>query len=102
MVSMSVVLDYLLSSSYTGNSASVGSLSSLFGRSANNYNGSKSTSQLSTSSRKNNILSTSASSSKPKNHLSNTNSTFVLRFLIHENLQKIISSKGLEDRFLFF
>lgn len=93
--------DYLLSSSYNGNSASVGSLSSLFGRSASNYNGSKSTSQLSTSSRKNNILSTSASS-KPKNHLSNTNSTFVLRFLIHENLQKIISSKSLEDRFLFF
>ncbi|CAO3637296.1 unnamed protein product [Mucor hiemalis] len=64
-------------------------------------NGSKSTSQLSTSTRKNSILSTSANS-KPKNHLSNTNSTFVLRFLIHENLQKIISGKGLEDSFLFF
>lgn len=98
--------DYLLSSSYTGNSSSVGSLSSLFGRGLNNSNntntGGKSTPQLSSSSRNNHIMSTSISSSKPKNHLSKTNSTFVLRFLIHENLQKLLSTKALEDDYLFF
>lgn len=40
--------------------------------------------------------------SKPKNYLSKTKSTFVLRFLIHENLQKILSAKTDEDYYLFY
>jgi hypothetical protein len=101
--------DYLLSSSYTGNSSSVSSLSSLFGRSVNNntnsLSGGKSTPQLSSSTRNNNIISTSitsTNSSKPKNHLLKTTSAFVLRFLVHENLAKLLAAKALEDDFLFF
>ncbi|KAI8328350.1 WD40-repeat-containing domain protein, partial [Blakeslea trispora] len=94
----------------TTNGGSVGSISSLFGRGSNLYNanslggvssigGGKSTPQLSSS-----IVRTmsSSTSSKPKNHLSKTNSTFVLRFVVHENLQKLLSSRGPDDEFLFF
>jgi hypothetical protein len=93
--------DYSMSSSYGGNNSSVGSLTSLFGRSASTSNINKP--QLSTSSRNNNIMSTSMStSSKPKNTLLKTNSAFVQRFLVHENLQKLLSTKSLDDNYLFF
>lgn len=101
--------DYSLSSSFNNNASninnigSVGSLSSLFGKSVNTP-GARSTPQLSSSIARS--MSTSMSSSnnisKPKNHLSKTNSTFVLRFLIHEHLHKMMSSHGLGDEFLFF
>ncbi|KAI8062957.1 hypothetical protein BDF21DRAFT_347374 [Thamnidium elegans] len=97
--------DYLISSSYNGNSSSVGSISSLFGRSSTSTHliAGKSTPQLSSSSRNNHILSTSISNtSRPKNHLTKTNSTFVLRFLIHDNLQKLLAAKALDDEYMFF
>lgn len=104
------------SSSYNGNSSSVGSISSLFGRSLTTQptNSSVTTStavtktntntpQLSNSYRNNHILSSSISStSKPKNHLSKTNSTFVLRFLVHDQLQKMLAAKSLDDEYMFF
>ncbi|PHZ08561.1 WD40 repeat-like protein [Rhizopus microsporus ATCC 52813] len=70
---------------------SVGSISSLFGKT----NGSQLSTSIGRSSGSNN-------SSKPKNHLSKTKSTFVLRFIIHENLQKILSAKTVEDDYCFF
>lgn len=73
------------------NGHSVGSLSSLF----------KPTQQLSTSTGRNNTIFNN-SISKPKNHLAKTKSTFVLRFLVNENLQKILSSKTAEDHYLFY
>lgn len=95
--------EYSLSSSFNNNAnntGSVGSLSSLFGKSVTTP-GARSTPQLSSSIARS--MSTSiSSSSKPKNHLSKTNSTFVLRFLIHEHLHKMMSSNGLGDEFLFF
>ncbi|KAI7902357.1 WD40-repeat-containing domain protein [Cokeromyces recurvatus] len=78
------------------NNSSIGSLSSLFGRSLNNSNGKLSQSSSSIS------RSMNTNTTKPKNHLSKTNSTFVLRFLIHENLQKLLATKAFEDDFLFF
>ncbi|KAL7317078.1 hypothetical protein PS15m_003479 [Mucor circinelloides] len=101
--------DYSLSSSFnnnasnTNNIGSVGSLSSLFGKSVNTP-GARSTPQLSSSIARSmsTSMSSSNNSSKPKNHLSKTNSTFVLRFLIHEHLHKMMSSHGLGDEFLFF
>ncbi|KAI8072151.1 uncharacterized protein B0P05DRAFT_175472 [Gilbertella persicaria] len=99
-----------LSSSLTNpvaiaNGGSVGSLSSLFGRGNNLYSSNsigagvgKSTPQLSSS-----IARTmSSTNSRPKNHLSKTNSTFVLRFVVHENLQKYLASRAIDDEFLFF
>ncbi|KAI9468287.1 MAG: hypothetical protein EXX96DRAFT_112331 [Benjaminiella poitrasii] len=84
--------------------SSIGSLSSLFGRSSNNNssNGKLSSSQLSSSIARSMSTGLGSSNSKPKNHLSKTNSTFVLRFLIHENLQKLLATKAFEDDFLFF
>lgn len=101
----------LFSSSYTGNSSSVSSLSSLFGRSNSTSLGVNKSSttipQLSSSTRNNNILSTSitnssSGNSKPKNHLLKTTSAFVLRFLVHENFVKLLASRSVEDDFLFF
>lgn len=90
------------------NGGSVGSLSSLFGRSSSAYMSNpmsgKSTPQISTSIVRtmSTSMSSNSSTSKPKNYLSKTNSTFVLRFLIHENLAKLLATKALEDDFVFF
>lgn len=105
--SVSNTNDYSLSSSFNNannninNTGSVGSLSNLFGKSANPP-GARSTPQLSSSIARSMSTSISSNSSKPKNHLSKTNSTFVLRFLVHEHLHKLMSSNGLGDEFLFF
>lgn len=108
------IAEYSISSSFNNtnntqaNGGSVGSLSSLFGRSSSMYTsnpmGVKSTPQLSTSIVRtmSTSMSSNSSTSKPKNHLSKTNSTFVLRFLINENLAKLLATKALEDDFLFF
>ncbi|KAI8638182.1 hypothetical protein BD408DRAFT_28388 [Parasitella parasitica] len=106
-LSVSSTNDYSLPSSFNNcnnpnNTGSVGSLSSLFGKSAN-PTGARATPQLSSSMVRSMSASfNSNSSSKPKNHLSKTNSTFVLRFLIHEHLHKMISSNELGEEFLFF
>lgn len=86
-----------LSSSYNTNN----SLSSLFGKSITTHPTSlnRSASQISTS------ISKSMNNSKPKNHLSKTNSNFVLRFISHDNLQKLMSSNNsllYNDDFTFF
>jgi hypothetical protein len=104
------IAEYSVSSSFNNtnhqtNGGSVGSLSSLFGRSSSMYTSNpmgRSTPQLSTSIVRtmSTSMSSNSSTSKPKNHLSKTNSTFVLRFLIHENLAKLLLT--MEDDFLFF
>ncbi|KAG1151250.1 hypothetical protein G6F37_000312 [Rhizopus arrhizus] len=118
MMSSSQELNNTIDQETPNNSVSNGgSVSSLFNRSnsiSNNtltINGSQQQ-QLSTSiGRSNHIFSSSISNnnnhsssmtSKPKNYLSKTKSTFVLRFLIHENLQKILSAKTDEDYYLFY
>ncbi|KAI8875742.1 hypothetical protein K501DRAFT_201970 [Backusella circina FSU 941] len=82
--------DYFTSASYNNGSSSVGSFSSLF-------TGGRSMSKTPSSVRNNSIV-----GSKPKNHLAKTKSSFVLRFLIHDNLQKVLATKTKEDQFVFF
>jgi hypothetical protein len=82
--------DYFASASYNNGGSSVGSFSSLFA-------GGRSMGKTPSSVRNNSIV-----GSKPKNHLAKTKSSFVLRFLIHDNLQKVLAAKTKEDQFVFF
>lgn len=82
------------SSSFSNNniSSSVNSLSSLFSKSY----------ITSSSITKSSSMAKSYSNTKPKNHLAKTTSQFVHKFLVHENLQKILADKSLENEFIFF